>query len=211
MTDSDNRVGAWPVALVWLLTAAGYAARAISNATTTPLLLDTDDAMRLTEVRDFLHGQNWFDLVQHRLNTPYGAEMHWSRLIDLPEATILFLLGPFLGPLAGTVTAYVWPLLLLGPLLWLTAKIAVSLGGRLALWPAVLLTPFGIISLTEFVPGRLDHHSAQLLCTLVMLLCAITALDRPRWALGAGIALASPWPLALKACRSSPSPSPPSL
>src|SRR3954463_4262516 len=127
MTDSDNRVGVWPVALVWVLTAAGYAARAISNAATTPLLLDTDDAMRLTEVRDFLHGQNWFDLVQHRLNTPYGAEMHWSRLIDLPEATILFLLGPFLAPLAGTVPAYVWPLLLLGPLLWLTAKIAVRL------------------------------------------------------------------------------------
>ena len=189
MAERDLRVGFWPVALVWALAAAGYAARAISNAATTPLLLDTDDAMRLTEVRDFLHGQNWFDLVQHRLNTPYGAEMHWSRLIDLPEATILFLLRPFfVGALAETVTAYVWPLLLLGPLLWLTAKIAVRLGGRLALWPALLLTPFGIISLTEFVPGRLDHHSAQLLCTLVMMLCAILALERPRFALGAGIA-----------------------
>ena len=188
MADSSVRVGVWPVALVWVLTAAGYAARSIANAATTPLLLDTDDAMRLTEVRDFLHGQNWFDIVQHRLNTPYGAEMHWSRLIDLPEATILFLLRPFLGPLAETVTAYVWPLLLLAPLLWLTARIAVRLGGRLALWPALLLTPFGIIALTEFVPGRLDHHSAQLLCTLVMMYCAIAALDRPRFALGAGIA-----------------------
>ena len=57
-----------------------------------PLILDTDDAMRLTEVRDFLAGQNWFDLVQHRLNTPYGGLIHWSRLIDLPEAVVVGLL-----------------------------------------------------------------------------------------------------------------------
>ena len=129
MTDSDNRVGVWPVALVWVLTAAAYAARAISNAATTPLLLDTDDAMRLTEVRDFLGGQNLFDIVQHRLNPPYGAEMHWSRLIDLPEATILLLLRPFLGPLAETVTAYVWPLLLLAAFLGQYVSMALWMAG----------------------------------------------------------------------------------
>jgi hypothetical protein len=186
----NNRVGVWPLAIVWGVTAAAFIYRAVTFVTT-PLLLDTDDAMRLTEVRDFLHGQNWFDIVQHRLNTPYGAEMHWSRLIDLPEAAILFLLRPLFGPLADTIGAYVWPLLLLLVLLWLTAKLAIRLGGQAARWPALLLVPFGIITLTEFVPGRLDHHSAQALLTLVMLYCAIAALERPRFALGAGVAAAA--------------------
>jgi hypothetical protein len=186
----NNKVGFWPLAIVWGLTAAAFTYRAISGAATLPLLLDTDDAMRMTEVRDFLHGQNWFDIVQHRLNTPYGAEMHWSRLIDLPEATIFFLLRPVFGPLADTIGAYVWPLLLLVALLWLTAKLAIRLGGQAARWPALLLVPFSIVTLTEFDPGRLDHHSAQALLTLIMLYCAIAALERPRFAVGAGIAAA---------------------
>jgi hypothetical protein len=46
----------------------------------------TDDAMHRVEVRDFLAGQNWFDLTQYRLNPPAGVVMHWSRLVDLPLA-----------------------------------------------------------------------------------------------------------------------------
>jgi len=185
-----NKVGFWPLAIVWAASAAAFIYHAVATAATAPLLLDTDDAMRLTEVRDFLNGQSWFDIVQHRLNTPYGAQMHWSRLIDVPEAAILLVLRPLFGPLADTIGAYVWPLLLLLPLLWLTSKLAIRLGGQAARWPALLLVPFGIITLTEFVPGRLDHHSAQALMTLIMLYCAIAALDRPRFALGAGVAAA---------------------
>ena len=45
-----------------------------------PFFVDTDDAMRMVMVTDFIHGQNWYDLTNHRLNTPFGAEIHWSRL-----------------------------------------------------------------------------------------------------------------------------------
>ena len=188
MAATQARVPLWSLGLVWALTAAAYAGRAFYNSATTPLFVDTDDAMRLNEVHDFLKGQSWFDLVQHRLNTPYGAELHWSRLIDLPEATLLWLLRLVAGGAADAVLGYVWPLLLLGPLLWLTGKLALVLGGRLALWPGLLLPPFGIIALTEFVPGRVDHHSVQALLTLVMLFCSLLALTRPRFALGAGVA-----------------------
>src|ERR1700752_4875323 len=51
--------------------------------------LSTDDAMRLVDVRDFLAGQSWFDLTQHRLSPPEGVAMHWSRLIDLPLAMLI--------------------------------------------------------------------------------------------------------------------------
>eukprot|EP01036_Dinobryon_divergens_P006670 gene6670-8856_t len=117
MAATQTRVPLWSLGLVWALTAAAYAGRALYNSATTPLFVDTDDAMRLNEVHDFLKGQNWFDLVQHRLNTPYGAELHWSRLIDLPEATLLWLLRLVAGSGADVVLGYVWPLLLLGPLL----------------------------------------------------------------------------------------------
>ena len=184
----DNKVGALPLVIAWALTSAAFVAKAVATAQSTPLILDTDDAMRLTMVHDLLAGQGWFDLVQHRLNTPYGALIHWSRLIDAPEALLLMLARPLFGGGADVAVAYAWPLLLLGLLLWLTAKLALRLGGRQALWPALLLPAFSLISMAEFAPGRLDHHSAQILLALAMLYCAVAALERPRFALGAGVA-----------------------
>jgi hypothetical protein len=185
---SGNKVGIWPVFICWALASAALVAKTVATAGTTPLILDTDDAMRLVIVRDFLAGQDWFDFVQHRLNTPYGAEIHWSRLVDAPQALLLMVLRVPLGPLAETAAAYAWPLLLLAVLLWLTGKLAVELGGRRALWPALLLPAFSLISMAEFSPGRLDHHSVQILLALTMTWGAIAAQDRPRFALAAGIA-----------------------
>src|SRR5690348_3158904 len=61
----------------------------------TSLSLSTDDAMRLAEVRDLLHGQAWFDLTQWRMNVPFGLSMHWSRLIDAPIAGLILILRQF--------------------------------------------------------------------------------------------------------------------
>jgi len=191
MGPKGGKVGFWPLLVFWMLSAAAFAAKAWFTTSTTPLVLDSDDAMRLTEVHDFLGGQGWFDLIQHRLNTPVGASMHWSRLIDLPEATLLFLLRPFVGEAADTVLLYLWPSLLLAPLLWLTTKLALRLGRREALWPALILPSLSVITLNEFVPGRLDHHSAQILLSLTILYCTIGALERPRFAVGAGLAAAA--------------------
>ena len=77
------------------------------------------------------------------------------------------------------------------PLLWLTAKLALRLGGREALLAGLLLPAFSLITLGEFAPGRFDHHSAQILLTLMMLYCTLVALERPRFAIGAGIAAAA--------------------
>lgn len=191
MASRGGKVGFWPLLVFWALGAAAFAAKAWFTAATTPLILDSDDAMRLTEVHDFLGGQGWFDLVQHRLNTPYGASMHWSRLVDLPEATLLFLLRPFAGDAADTILVYAWPALLFVALLWLTARLALRLGRHEALWPALILPSLSLITLSEFTPGRLDHHSAQILLSLAILYCTIAALDRPRFALGAGLAAAA--------------------
>ena len=59
---------------------------------------DTDDNLRLAQVRALLGGQGWYDLVQHRLDPVHGgADIHWSRLVDLPIAGLTLALRPLLG------------------------------------------------------------------------------------------------------------------
>src|SRR5690606_31880777 len=117
----------WLIA-VWWLAVVTLAWRSLAANGAGPFFLDTDDAMRMVMVRDFLAGQGWYDLVQHRLNTPYGAEIHWSRLIDLPLAALLFLSTQFTDlETAQIVTGTIWPLMLLAILLWLSARVVLEL------------------------------------------------------------------------------------
>jgi len=45
------------------------------------MLLDTDDAMRPSQMRVWLVGHGWYDLHEPRLQPPQGYDSHWSRLI----------------------------------------------------------------------------------------------------------------------------------
>src|SRR3546814_15789077 len=61
-------------------------------------LADTDDAMRMAQVRDLLAGQGWWDLAQYRVNPAGGGVlMHWSRIVDAPLAAGILLLKPLVG------------------------------------------------------------------------------------------------------------------
>src|SRR5262245_26193672 len=62
---------------------------------TAETLHDTDDAMRLVEVRAFLGGQSWFDLHFSRLQPPDGLISHWSRLVDAGLAGLFLLFNVF--------------------------------------------------------------------------------------------------------------------
>ena len=61
------------------------------------ILADTDDNLRLAQVKAWLAGQSWYDLRQYKLNPPEGANIHWSRLPDLPIAALMLLFKPFFG------------------------------------------------------------------------------------------------------------------
>src|ERR1039458_7159007 len=50
----------------------------------TGAFFDSDDAMRLVQVRSLLAGQPWFDMTSYRLDPPAGVFMHWSRVVDVP-------------------------------------------------------------------------------------------------------------------------------
>jgi hypothetical protein len=63
---------------------------------------DTDDNMRLMQVRALLAGQGWYDLRQYRLDPAMGGfDIHWSRIVDLPIAGLILLLKPFVGTLVA--------------------------------------------------------------------------------------------------------------
>jgi hypothetical protein len=136
--------------------------------------MSTDDAMRLVEVRDWIGGQGWFDLVQHRLDPP-GASMHWSRVIDVPLAALILLLRPLVGMHgAEAVTLFLWPVTLFAAVLVLVAAIAGVLGNKASSsqMTAVLLAVLSAPALIHFRPGAIDHHSAQIGLLLALILLA---------------------------------------
>ena len=129
-------------------------------------LPDTDDVMRLQQIRDWLGGQGFGDLAQHRLGAA-GLEMHWSRLPDLVPGAIIALLTPVAGAHAAELVAVIlWPLLLFAVALMLVAAIArrVAVSAPVAVIVAALAYPASAL----FLPGRIDHHGLQLVLLLIL-------------------------------------------
>ena len=113
------------VALVWLLVALALLLQYWTQTAET--LFDTDDAMRLAQLRAWLGGQGWFDLHQARMQPPEGYDTHWSRLIDAGLAGLLFLFGLFTDGASAERLMRAW-----WPLLWLLPTIARHGGDRMA-------------------------------------------------------------------------------
>ena len=158
------------VPMLWLAAAIAIAWPSINGGVFDAMA--SDDAMRLVQVRDLIGGQGWFDLFQHRLDPP-GASMHWSRVVDLPLAASILLLRPLLGTHgAETVTLFLYPLLLLAAALVLVAAIARQLSGAVAnaQTMAMVLAVLSAPALIHFRPGAIDHHSAQIVLLLAVVL-----------------------------------------
>src|SRR4051812_23755197 len=127
----------WIVLVVWL----GFCAWFIFNRWSDIrwfALGDTDDNMRIMQVRGLLHGQGWYDLRQHRLNPPLGASIHWSRLVDLPIAGLILGLRPFLGGPG----AEPWAVAIAPMLPYLLLMYSLALTSRRLLGPSAYLLAF---------------------------------------------------------------------
>lgn len=151
---------------------------------------DTDDNMRMMQVRGLLSGQGWYDLRQHHLNPPVGANIHWSRLVDLPIAGLILALRPILGgPGAERWAVAIAPLL---PYLLLLVSLSLTtrrLVDRRA-YPLTFLALFFAGSTNGmFMPTRIDHHGWQL-ALLALGVAAIADPKRVRGGLTLGIATA---------------------
>ncbi|WP_140852265.1 hypothetical protein [Sphingomonas glacialis] len=123
--------------------------------------------MRLLEVRDWLNGQSWWDVSQHRLWDGHFA-MHWSRLVDLPLALMMAVFDPIFGPAAATRVALVaLPLVTLLAVMALGAELTRRVAGLERAKMAVLLVPLSIPLLYQLRPLRIDHHGWQIVLALI--------------------------------------------
>jgi hypothetical protein len=155
--------------LLWLAATVAIALPSINGSVFDAM--STDDAMRLVEVRDWIGGQGWFDLFQYRLDPP-GTSMHWSRVVDMPLAALILLLRPLIGTHgAETVMLFLWPLLLFAAALALVAAIARQMSGITnSQITAVVLAVLSAPALIHFRPGAIDHHNAQIVLLLALVL-----------------------------------------
>lgn len=180
--DDDKPWKRWALAGFALFVIVGLVLK--WNAIQGLALSDTDDNLRLAQVRDWLAGQGWYDLRQYRMEPPEGANIHWSRIPDLPIAGLILLLSPLLGSgVAEQVAVTVAPLI---PALILIFAIAVVTRRLVAkgAWPIALIAVLMASSVSaQLMPLRIDHHGWQ----LAMLALVMAGFTDPRPARGGAI------------------------
>jgi hypothetical protein len=185
----DPRRQLWLVLAIWMVVGAWMIFNAIP-AIKEWVFPDPDDAMRLMQVRDWLAGQNWFDVTQYRLNPPAGGPMHWSRLVDLPIAAVILVARPFLDQHGAETAALIAvPLLTLGVAMLLVHRIAFTLMRGPAALLAVLATPASLGAMKQMRIMRIDHHGWQIVLALVGILAVLDTRAR-RSGIVAGVAMA---------------------
>lgn len=151
---------------------------------------DTDDNMRIAQVRAWLNGQGWYDLRQYKLNPPAGFDIHWSRLVDLPIAGLILFFRPiFGGRIAEQIAVAAAPLI---PLL--VALISAGLAARRLIHPRAYILAAAMVlccqvALDQFRPLRIDHHGWQL-AFLMVTIAGLADPKRTRGGVTVGIASA---------------------
>lgn len=154
---------------------------------------DNDSLLRLVQIRDLLAGQGWFDPMQYRMGLETGFAMHWSRLVDLPIAFLVWLGRLATGSqAAGEAFALtVWPMLLFFLILHAIVSAARVLAGEAALLPALVIGALALHFTVLTWPGTIDHHNIQLALTAVMLLALMQQGPGLRSGIVAGVAAAA--------------------
>jgi hypothetical protein len=166
-------------------------------------LVDSDDFTYLSQTLDWLHGQSWFDNVQHRMSPPEGVDLHYTRLAEIPIAgmILLFRLFQYSWQTAALYASFTLPFIYLGILFYVlrvTAERFVSKDwSRLTAFTMV----FAGAPLNKFTPGQVGHHSLETILTMGAI--GLTAQmfahpDRKRWAIAAGGVFAFAMAMALE-------------
>lgn len=148
---------------------------------------DNDAMMRLTQIRDFIAGQGWFDLHQYRMGVEGGFLIHWSRIVDLPVAAIILVGSALTGSMAmgEMIASVVWPTALLVFVLFFLLRIARQYAGPATFLPTLVIGAITLNLIGMFTPRSLDHHNLQLLLALA----TISLLLSPGWRAAAGAGL----------------------
>ena len=167
-----------PIGAVWGLAALILLA-VRWHAIATHNFADVDDQLRLVEVRDWLNGQSFYDVTQYRMNQPWGAPMHWSRLVDMPLAALILLFRPLLGANAAEMLAVsIVPLVTLGMILLLAGLVGRRLAAPETGAAAAALVAMSTMVLFQTTPTRIDHHGWEIALSMLALFAALDASGR---------------------------------
>jgi len=73
-----------------------------------------DDFLRLHQVMNWMNGQGWYDLKLYRMFPPAGGDIHWSRIVDVPIAGLIWFFDNFTTPqTAARLASITWPTVLM--------------------------------------------------------------------------------------------------
>lgn len=196
--EGPGRATGWSARAPWLL-GWGLAAAILVFGFGAPALRqqfsEPDNAMRLVEVRDWLGGQGWFDMVQPRLNPPDGVLMHWARWVDAGIAAPIALLTPLVGAHQAEIAAsFIWPLTWLALFMVLTTRVSGEMGAREGLrtpasFAGAIIAALAFPAVEKFAPGAFDHHNIELTMAMAAMLGLMRMETSPRWGGFAGAAL----------------------
>jgi len=152
-------------------------------------LKGNDDHMRMVQIRDWLGGQNWFDLYQYRLNPSDPLLSHWSRLTDILVGVPIWILSPILGQKnAELITVIAFPSILLLVFLYLIIALTRELKrGTSVPLAAAFMTALSFATIAQFDLGRIDHHGLQIAMAVVCCWFIIKSRTQNKYAAFAGI------------------------
>jgi hypothetical protein len=145
-------------------------------------LIGTDGYMRLVRVELLQETGAWFDGRIPRSNAPYGNTLHWTRPFDVLLLGAAWLLTPFLG----FEKALFWGGSLVSPVLLLVSALAMMWASRpvidAQIQPYVTFVFFSQMAVLSYaLPGRVDHHTLQiLLLVLSMGMVIRLCMERPK-------------------------------
>lgn len=178
------------IILVWLILCAMLIAASFKNIVDGSFP-DPDDALRLTQIRDLLAGQSWFDLHQYRINPPDGTLMHWSRLVDAPVALLILMFEPIVGqPLAERIAMVTIPLLTFLAILTAIGRLTWRLFDLETATMACVAAAFLAMMAFQIQPMRIDHHGWQIF-SVALALWAISWRNPVSGGLTAGLSMAA--------------------
>ncbi len=164
-----------------------YFDRAQSFAPVVVKFLDTDDALRLAQVRTLLTGGGWFDPFIASIGDG-GLHSHWSRLIDLPIATLILVAGVFVPPAqAEQIALLLWPKLVLLCFMAVFLRQAIRETGFESAAALATMLWLSFFTIIQFQLTRIDHHNVQNACAAMAIVLATSPLATRRSALVAGL------------------------
>jgi hypothetical protein len=128
---------------------------------------DIDDKLRGIEIKQFLAGKGWYDLVISGIATPQAYISPWSRLVDAPYAILATVFSHLMTlDMALTVAEKIWPPVMLLGFAWFSLITLIRLmpaGDRPHGLDVIVTALTMLYAILEFCPGRIDHHNVQLL------------------------------------------------